>query len=100
MSSSNNHLVRGGCFSLKISTFPYYCASVEVAARSDESTATSSPLASHHAPTATTMNNSKMLIEKIEKLNQKSVGFTQDLELFTNFDNKETIKIIFIYGKR
>ena len=47
-----------------------------------------------------TVNNSKTLIEKTEKLNQKSVGFTQDLELFTNFDNKETIKIIFIYGKR
>jgi hypothetical protein len=42
-------------------------------------------------------NNIKTVIETVEQINQKSVGFSQGLELLTNFENADRFKIIFIY---
>jgi hypothetical protein len=42
-------------------------------------------------------NNIKTVVETVEKINQKSVGFSQGLELLTNFDNTDRFRMIFIY---
>jgi hypothetical protein len=45
------------------------------------------------------MNNSKTIIETVEQIKQNSVGFSQGLELLTNFDNTDNLKMIFIYSR-
>jgi len=41
--------------------------------------------------------SSNVLTETIEQIKQNSVGFSQGLELLTNFDNADSLRIIFIY---
>lgn len=45
------------------------------------------------------MNKSKTIIETVEQIKQNSSGFTQGLELLTNFDNIDNLKMVFIYSK-
>ena len=42
-------------------------------------------------------NNIKTIVETVEQIKQNSVGFSQGLELLTNFDNADTLRMIFIY---
>ena len=40
---------------------------------------------------------SNTLVETIESINQNSSGFTQGLELLTNFENSDSKRMVFIY---
>jgi hypothetical protein len=42
-------------------------------------------------------NNVKTIIETVEQIKQNSVGFSQGLELLTNFDNADSLRMVFIY---
>jgi 6-pyruvoyl-tetrahydropterin synthase len=42
-------------------------------------------------------NNVKTFVETVEQIKQKSVGFSQGLELLTNFDNADSLRMIFVY---
>ena len=42
-------------------------------------------------------NNIKTIIETVEQIKQSSVGFSQGLELLSNFDNADSLRMIFIY---
>jgi hypothetical protein len=42
-------------------------------------------------------NKIKTFVETVEQIKQNSVGFTQGLELLTNFDNLDSLRMIFIY---
>jgi len=42
-------------------------------------------------------NNVKTIIETVEQIKQNSVGFSQGLELLTNFDNADSKRMVFIY---
>jgi len=42
-------------------------------------------------------NNAKTIVETVEQIKQNSVGFSQGLELLTNFDNADSLRMIFIY---
>ena len=42
-------------------------------------------------------NNVKTIVETVEQIKQNSVGFSQGLELLTNFDNADSLRMIFIY---
>ena len=42
-------------------------------------------------------NNVKTIVETVEQIKQNSVGFTKGLELLSNFDSKDGIRIVFIY---
>ena len=42
-------------------------------------------------------NNVKTIVETVEQIKQNSVGFSQGLELLTNFDNADRLRMIFIY---
>ena len=42
-------------------------------------------------------NNVKTIVETVELIKQNSVGFSQDLELLTNFDNTDNLRMVFIY---
>ena len=44
-------------------------------------------------------NNVKTIVETVEQIKQNSVGFSQGLELLTNFDNADSIRMVFIYIK-
>ena len=44
-------------------------------------------------------NNVKTIVETVEHIKQNSVGFSQGLELLTNFDNADSIRMVFIYIK-
>lgn len=44
-----------------------------------------------------TMNNTKTITETVEQIKQNSTGFTQGLELLTNFDNTDNLKMVFIF---
>lgn len=46
-----------------------------------------------------TMNNTKSIVETVELIKQNSVGFTQGLELLSNFDNTDNLKMVFIYSR-
>ena len=46
-----------------------------------------------------TMNNSKFITETVEQIKQNSVGFSQGLELLTNFENSDNLKMVFIYSR-
>lgn len=45
----------------------------------------------------TTSNSNTTLVETIESIKQNSSGFTQGLELLTNFDNADGKKLVLIY---
>lgn len=42
-------------------------------------------------------NNVKTIVETVEQIKQNSVGFSQGLELLTNFDNADSLSMVFIY---
>ena len=42
-------------------------------------------------------NNVKTIVETVEQIKQNSMGFTQGLELLTNFDNADNNRMVFIY---
>lgn len=42
-------------------------------------------------------NNVKTIVESVEQIKQNSVGFSQGLELLTNFDNADSLRMVFIY---
>jgi hypothetical protein len=48
--------------------------------------------------TETTENNqTKSITESIEQIKQNSTGFSQGLELLTNFDNSDNKKMVYVY---
>ena len=47
--------------------------------------------------TKNSTNNVKTIIETVEKIKQNSVGFSQGLELLSNFDNTDSPRTIFVY---
>jgi hypothetical protein len=48
--------------------------------------------------TETTENNqTKSVTESIEQIKQNSTGFSQGLELLTNFENSDSKKIVYVY---
>jgi hypothetical protein len=42
-------------------------------------------------------NNVKTIVETVEQIKQNSVGFSQGLELLKNFDNADSLRMVFIY---
>ncbi|MDP3358140.1 MAG: hypothetical protein Q8S41_02215 [Lutibacter sp.] len=42
-------------------------------------------------------NNITTIVETVEQIKQNSVGFSQGLELLTNFDNTDRLRMVFIY---
>jgi hypothetical protein len=42
-------------------------------------------------------NNVTTIVETVEEIKQNSVGFSQGLELITNFDKSDGLKMVFIY---
>ena len=42
-------------------------------------------------------NNINTFVETVEQIKQNSVGFSQGLELLTNFDNADSLRMVFIY---
>lgn len=42
-------------------------------------------------------NNVITIVETVEQIKQNSVGFSQGLELLTNFDNSDGLRKVFIY---
>ncbi len=42
-------------------------------------------------------NNNITIVETVEQIKQNSIGFSQGLELLTNFDNTNSLRIVFIY---
>ena len=42
-------------------------------------------------------NNVKTIVETVEQIKQNSVGFSQGLELLTNFDDAGSLRMVFIY---
>ena len=47
--------------------------------------------------TKDSINNITTIIETVEQIKQNSVGFSQGLELLTNFDNSDSLRVVFIY---
>ncbi|MFN3783823.1 MAG: hypothetical protein ACK4R6_07880 [Spirosomataceae bacterium] len=46
--------------------------------------------------TKDSINNVKTIVETVEQIKQNSVGFSQGLELLTNFDNADSLRMVFI----
>ena len=44
-----------------------------------------------------TKDSNNTLVETIESIKQNSIGFTQGLELLTNFDNADEKRMVFVY---
>ena len=44
-------------------------------------------------------NKTTTIIESVEQIKQKSMGFSQGLELLTNFDNSDELRMVFIYAR-
>jgi len=42
-------------------------------------------------------NTSKTMVETIEQIKQSSIGFSQGLELLTNFDNSDNLRVVYIF---
>lgn len=42
-------------------------------------------------------DNVSTIVETVEQIKQNSVGFSQGLELLTNFDNADSLRMVFIY---
>ena len=43
------------------------------------------------------VKNVKTIVETIEQLKQNSIGFSQGLELATNFEDTDSLRMIFVY---
>jgi hypothetical protein len=43
--------------------------------------------------------NTVTVVESIEKIKQNSVGFTKGLELLTNYDSEDGLRVIFVYSR-
>lgn len=41
--------------------------------------------------------NVSTIVETVEQIKQNSMGFSQGLELLTNFDNSDNLRMVFIY---
>lgn len=44
-------------------------------------------------------NKTTTIVEMVEQIKQNSMGFTQGLELLTNFDNSNALRMVFIYAR-
>jgi len=44
-------------------------------------------------------NNVKTIVETVEQLKQNSKGFSQGLELLTNFEHTDSLRMVFIYSR-
>jgi hypothetical protein len=44
-------------------------------------------------------NKTTTIVETIEQIKQNSMGFSQGLELLANFDNSDTLRMVFIYAR-
>lgn len=44
-------------------------------------------------------NKTTTIVETVEQIKQNSMGFSQGLELLTNFDNSDTLRMVFIYAR-
>jgi hypothetical protein len=45
----------------------------------------------------TIQNNVNTIVETVEQIKQNSAGFSQGLELLTNFDNSDNSRMVYIY---
>jgi hypothetical protein len=45
----------------------------------------------------TSKDSSSTVVETIEQIKQNSLGFTQGLELLTNFENADNKRMVFVY---
>jgi 6-pyruvoyl-tetrahydropterin synthase len=44
-------------------------------------------------------NRTTTIVETVEQIKQNSMGFSQGLELLTNFDNSDEVRMVFIYAR-
>ncbi len=44
-------------------------------------------------------NKTSTIVETVEQIKQNSMGFSQGLELLTNFDNSDALRMVFIYAR-
>lgn len=44
-------------------------------------------------------NKTTTIVETVEQIKQNSMGFSQGLELLTNFDNSDALRMVFIYAR-
>jgi len=44
-------------------------------------------------------NKTTTIVETVEQIKQNSMGFSQGLELLTNFDNSDAQRMVFIYAR-
>ena len=44
-------------------------------------------------------NKTTTIVETVEQIKQNSMGFSQGLELLTNFDNSDALSMVFIYAR-
>ncbi len=44
-------------------------------------------------------NKTTTIVETVEQIKQNSMGFSQGLELLTNFDNADALRMVFIYAR-
>jgi 6-pyruvoyl-tetrahydropterin synthase len=44
-------------------------------------------------------NRTTTIVETVEQIKQNSMGFSQGLELLTNFDNSDAQRMVFIYAR-
>lgn len=44
-----------------------------------------------------TQNNVNIIVETVEQIKQNSAGFSQGLELLSNFDNSDNSRMVYIY---
>ena len=47
--------------------------------------------------TKDSIGNVSTIVETVEQIKQNSMGFSQGLELLTNFDNSDNLRMVFIY---
>ena len=47
----------------------------------------------------TSENSTSTIVETVEQIKQNSMGFTQGLELLTNFENFESKRMVFMYSR-
>jgi hypothetical protein len=44
-------------------------------------------------------NNTNTIVETVEQIKQNSMGFTQGLELLTNFDHSDNKRMVFVFAR-
>ena len=44
-------------------------------------------------------NNTNTIVETVEQIKQNSTGFTQGLELLTNFDHSDNKRMVFVFAR-